>query len=327
MLDYKCRTLEPEFATAFYIPFYAGLAVTNYLWNHTGRERDWHCEMLIKWVKEQKWWKKSNGSDHIIMLGRMTWDFRRSREADSDWGSSFIHMPEMKNVIRLSVERDKWDELEIAVPYPTSFHPRSESDITEWQSFVRSRRRNYLLTFVGGARATIKNDFRGILQNQCVNEPTACLHVDCARKNCVDGTTSIMEAFLDSDFCLPPRGDAFTRRSVFDCMVAGSIPVFFWKRTAYLQYEFFPPAEPESYSVFIHRNDVRNGTDIKRVLEGYSRDEVQRMREKVIECIPRFVYVKPRQGLDNTRDAFDIAIDGVLRKYKNHMQKGKLELE
>lgn len=53
---------------------------------------------------------------------------------------------------------------------------------------------------------------------------------------------------------------------------------------------------------------------IRRVLEGYDREEVERMREKVIEFIPRFVYAKASQGLTKTRDAFDIAIDGVLSK-------------
>ncbi|KAH7846351.1 hypothetical protein Vadar_012832 [Vaccinium darrowii] len=299
MFHYKCRTLDPESATAFFVPFYVSFAVTKYLWgNHSWKERDWHSEMLIKWLQNQKWWKKSNGSDHFIMLGRMTWDFRRWRDIDTDWGTSFLNMPAMQNVIRVSVERSIWDDLKIAVPYPTIFHPRSESDTIEWQSFVRSRHRNHLFTFVGGGRAASKNDFRELLKNRCLNEPTACRH---------------------------PRGDAFTRRSVFDCMLAGSIPVFFWKRTAYLQYELFMPSEPESYSIFIHRDNVRNGMDIRRVLEGYSREEVQRMREKVIEYIPRFVYAKPSQGLEKTRDAFDIAIDGIFSKYKDHMERGKIE--
>ncbi|KAH7845558.1 hypothetical protein Vadar_003542 [Vaccinium darrowii] len=320
MLNYKCRTLEPESATAFYIPFYAGLAVG---WgNHSGREHDWYYEELFKWVQEQVGWKRSNGSDHFIMLGRITWDFRRLREADAVWGSSLLNMPEMQNVIHLSVERNVWDDLEIAVPYPTVFHPRSESDIIEWQRFVRSRQRNHLFTFL----EPIKNDFQAILEKQCLNEPTACNHVDCAQDNCVDDVTTAatMTALLDSDFCLQPMGFAFTQRSVFDCMLAGSIPVFFWRETAHLQYELFMPVEPETYSVFIDRDDVRNGTDIRRVLEGYGREEVERMREKVVEYMPRFLYAEPNQGLQETRDAFDIAIEGVLSKYKYHMERGRI---
>ncbi|KAF7129235.1 hypothetical protein RHSIM_Rhsim10G0107400 [Rhododendron simsii] len=326
MLNHKCRTLEPESATAFYIPFYAGLRLRKYLFdNHTAGERDWHPEMLVKWLQEQKWWKRSNGSDHFLMFGRITWDFRRRGDGDADWGTRFLLMPAMQNVIRVSVERSIWDDLEIAVPYPSIFHPKSESDIIEWQEFVRSRRRNHLFTFVGGGRSKIKNDFRAVLRNKCLNESSVCRHVDCSLNNCVDGKTEVMAAFLDSDFCLQPKGDGLTRRSVFDCMVAGSIPVFFWRGTAYLQYEFsIMPKEPESYSVFIDHDEVRNGTDIRRVLERYGREEIERMREKVIEYIPRFMYAKPSRGMEKTRDAFDIALDGVLRKYKDHRESGRI---
>ncbi|KAI8534947.1 hypothetical protein RHMOL_Rhmol10G0136400 [Rhododendron molle] len=326
MLNYKCRTTEPESATAFYIPFYAGLALSQYLWgNHTWRERDWHCEMLIKWVQQQKWWSRSNGSDHFIMLGRVTWDFRRWREVDGDWGSSFINMPAMQNVIRLSVEGDMWDKLEISVPYPSTFHPRSNFDIIKWQSFVGSRRRNHLFAFVGDAREPIQDDFQGILQEQCLTESMTCRHVDCGPENYIDGKTTVIAALLDSDFCLQPRGDeGFTRRLIFDCMVAGSIPVFFWRETVYFEYELFMPVEPESYSVFINSDDVRNGTDVRKVLEGYGRMEVETMRRKVVEYLPRFVYTKPSQGLEKIKDAFDIAIEGMLSKYKAHMERGRI---
>ncbi|KAH7847367.1 hypothetical protein Vadar_025281 [Vaccinium darrowii] len=315
MLDYKCRTMEPGSATAFYIPFYVGLAVGKYLWqNHTARDSDLLCERMLKWVQDQKWWKRSNGSDHFVMMGRLT-------DSDTEWGSRFIHMDGMENIVRLTVERSLWDQKEIAVPYPTVFHPRSVSDVTEWQRFVRTRTRSSLFTFVGATRGTVRNDFRGVLLSQCRNESGSCRFVDCAETRCVDGTTSILEAFLGSVFCLQPRGDGYTRRSVFDCMLAGSIPVFFWKQTAYKQHEkeWFLPGEPESYSVFIDRNEVRNGVSVRRVLERYNIEEVWRMRERVVENIPKLLYGIPSDGSRSTgfRDAFDIAVDGVLRKFKN----------
>ncbi|XP_047324542.1 xyloglucan galactosyltransferase XLT2-like [Impatiens glandulifera] len=329
MLNYKCRTMEPESATAFYIPFYVGLSVGKLLWgNYSAKERDWSSLMMMNWVQDQKWWKRSNGSDHIIMLGRLTWDFRRLINSDNDWGTSLLHMPAMRNIIRICVERNPWDHLEIAVPYPTVFHPRTAADTLSWQNFIRNRNRTSLFTFVGGARRTIQNDFRGLLLNQCLNDSGGtCHHVDCARSGCVNGTTKIMEAFLSSDFCLQPRGDGYTRRSVFDCMLSGSIPVFFWTRTAYEQYEWFMPSDPSSYSVFIDRREVRNGTSIRKVLESYSRGRIKRMREKVMENIPNFVYANPgRHGLGTAaatvRDAFDITVDGIMNKYKDHMQRG-----
>ncbi|KAF9615881.1 hypothetical protein IFM89_026807 [Coptis chinensis] len=248
ILGHKCRTQNPESAQAFYIPFYAGLAVGKFLWtNYTAQERDFHCVTMVKWVQEQKYWNRSNGWDHFMMLGRISWDFRRSK--DEDWGSSFLYIKAMKHVTRLLIERNPWDYFDVGVPYPTGFHPRTDSDVREWQDFVRSRNRTSPFSFAGGTRGTIKEDFRGFLLSHCYNESDVCRVVDCGRTRCSNGSSAILETFLDSDFCLQPRGDSFTRRSIFDCMVAGSIPVFFWRRTAYFQYEWFLPVEPESYSV------------------------------------------------------------------------------
>lgn len=318
MVNYRCRTLEPESATAFYIPFYAGLAVGKYLWlNYTAEDRDRHCRTMVEWVRDQPHWNRSDGWDHFITMGRISWDFRRSK--DTDWGSSCIFLPGMRNVTRLLIEKNPWDYFDVGVPYPTGFHPSTASDVATWQDFVRTRRRTTLYCFAGATRGFIKNDFRGVLLSQCYNdsESGSCRVVDCGGSKCANGSSAIMEAFLGSDFCLQPRGDSFTRRSIFDCMVAGSIPVFFWKRTAYYQYEWFLPGEPGSYSVFMDRNAVANGTSsIRGELEKISREEVGRMREKVIEYIPNVVYAKPGEGLVGIRDAFDVAVDGVLRRIK-----------
>lgn len=105
-------------------------------------------------------------------------------------------------------------------------------------------------------------------------------------------------------------------------MVAGSIPVFFWRRSAYFQYQWFLPDEPGSYSVYIDRDAVKNGTSVKAVLESYTKEEVSNMREKVIEYIPRMVYAKHSKGIDGVKDAFDFAMEGVFTRFKEQLQPG-----
>ncbi|XP_051142914.1 xyloglucan galactosyltransferase XLT2 [Andrographis paniculata] len=318
MLNYRCRTLESASAAAFYIPLYTGLALERPLFaqNSTAEERDRHCSLMLDWVSDQPSFKKSYGWDHFITMGRISWDFRRSK--GSDWGSSCIYKPKMRNITRLLIEKNPWDYFDVGVPYPTGFHPKSVSDVKIWQEFVGSRRRRTLFCFAGATRGFIKNDFRGILLNHCYSEPGSCRVVDCGGSKCANGSSVILDTFLHSDFCLQPRGDSFTRRSVFDCMLAGSIPVFFWHRTAYLQYEWFLPAEPGSYSVFIDREAVKNGTSsVKAVLEKISREKVKRMREKVIEHIPNIIYANSDKGLEGgIKDAFDLAVEGVLKRIK-----------
>ena len=42
LLKYKCRVMELKSATAFNIPFYAGLTVGKYLWSNSSEEEcDW----------------------------------------------------------------------------------------------------------------------------------------------------------------------------------------------------------------------------------------------------------------------------------------------
>ena len=66
-------------------------------------------------------------------------------------------------LLLLLIERNPWDYFDIGIPYPTGFHPRSHSDVTQWQDFVRARKHNTLFCFAGAPRGEIKNDFRGLL--------------------------------------------------------------------------------------------------------------------------------------------------------------------
>lgn len=40
------------------------------------------------------------------------------------------------------------------------------------------------------------------------------------------------------------------------------------------------------------------------------------MREKVIEYIPKMVYANNNNGLEGMNDAFDVAVEGFLRRVK-----------
>ncbi|KAK4355823.1 hypothetical protein RND71_024794 [Anisodus tanguticus] len=325
MLNYKCRTLDPQNATAFYIPFYAGLAIGKILWFTTAKERDQPSEHMLQWVKDQPYWNRNNGSDHFLIFGRLTWAFRRKTDDDSDWGTSFLRMPLMKHVLRLSIEKNPWDDLEVSVPYPTAFHPQFETEIKQWQDLVRSRNRSSHFCFVGAVRKKIKNDFREVLMNYCKNETGSCKVVDCSVAHCYDGAPAILEAFLDSDFCLQPKGDGFTRRSMFDCMLAGSIPVYFWEGSFKTQYEWHLPLPSEDYSVYMDHNEVRNDTSIvTKVLDKFSKEDVKRMREILIDAMPKYLYARSNQGLGSSNDAFDITIDEVLRRFKQQREQKQI---
>ncbi|KAH7431254.1 hypothetical protein KP509_08G039400 [Ceratopteris richardii] len=316
MLQHSCLTDEPEKATGFYVPYYGGLDVGRYLWSgYSAERRDRVGSRLLEWLAEQRPWKRNRGLGHFMMIGRISWDFRRSR--DEDWGSGLFHNPSMRNMTRLIIEKNPWEYMEMGVPYPTNFHPRSDTELMLWQSYIRSLHRGSLFSFAGARRSSFNNDFRGILLDQC-QQAKRCRSLDCSNRVC-DNNQRTLELFMSSIFCLQPRGDSFTRRSIFDCLLAGTIPVFFWHRSAYMQYKWHLPDEPGSYSVFISKHAIRNGTQIEDVLMAIPPEKVRRMREVVISMIPRIVYAASSLAMKHHQDAFDVSVEGVMRRFKEEL--------
>jgi len=53
---------------------------------------------------------------------------------------------------------------------------------------------------------------------------------------------------------------------------------------------------------------------IRAVLRAIPPETVERMREEVIGMIPRLLYADPSSKLESVRDAFDIAVEGIIGK-------------
>ncbi|XVF37857.1 hypothetical protein REPUB_Repub20aG0047200 [Reevesia pubescens] len=144
MKQYKCLTNDSSLASAIFVPFYAGLDVGRYLW------------------------------------GRIAWDFRRQPGNDqSDWGSRLMSLPESMSMTMLSIESSYWSN-DFALPYPTYFHPSSDSEVIRWQKRVmRSRKRRYLFSFAGAPRPSMNDSIRGEIINQCLALKKTCKFLDC----------------------------------------------------------------------------------------------------------------------------------------------------
>ncbi|CAN1231182.1 Probable xyloglucan galactosyltransferase GT11 [Linum grandiflorum] len=281
MKQYKCLTLDSNKASAVFVPYYAGLEVARYLWSSNRLMRDHYSTELIKWIRDKPEWGRMFGRDHFMVAGRISWDFRRLTEKDDDWGNKLMVLPESKNMTMLTIESSPWNENDFAIPYPTDFHPSSDAQVVEWQRRVRRMRRRTLFSFAGAPRPTAKKK---------------CQLLGCqpGSKKC-DDPSNLLKMFQSSVFCLQPAGDSYTRRSTFDSILAGCIPVFFHPGSAYVQYKI-------------------------------SKQRVVAMREQVIKLIPGIVYADPRSNLENFEDAFDITVDGVLERIeavRKDMKEGK----
>ncbi|KAK2641704.1 hypothetical protein Ddye_023467 [Dipteronia dyeriana] len=111
--------------------------------------------------------------------------------------------------------------------------------VSEWQQRMRLHEENHLFCFVSASRPTIEASICGEIIDQCLNSTRrTCKLLDCSfsNGNKCDNQVEVKKVFQDSVFCLLPPGDSFTRRSTFDSILAGCIPVFFHSGSAYAQY-------------------------------------------------------------------------------------------
>ncbi|KAL6968135.1 Xyloglucan galactosyltransferase mur3 [Sarracenia purpurea var. burkii] len=315
MKQYECLTNDSSLAAAIFVPFYAGFDIARYLWGYNTSMRDAASLDLVNWLEKRPEWRIMNGKDHFLVAGRISWDFRRLSDEDSDWGNKLLFLPAAKNMSMLVVESSPWNSNDFAIPYPTYFHPAKDSDVFNWQERMRQLDRKWLFSFAGAPRPDNPKSIRRQIIDECKNSKVCkLLECDFGESKC-HSPSSIMKMFQSSLFCLQPQGDSYTRRSAFDSILAGCIPVFFHPGSAYTQYTWHLPRNYSNYSVFIPEDEIRkSNTSIEQRLNQISPEKVKMMREEVISLIPRLIYADPRSKLETLNDAFDVAVQAVIDK-------------
>ncbi|XP_022730311.1 probable xyloglucan galactosyltransferase GT11 isoform X2 [Durio zibethinus] len=327
MKQYKCLTKDPSVASAIYVPYYAGLDVGRYLWDPDGFMRDYDAVNLVKWLASRPEWKKMWGRDHFLVAGRINWDFRRDPKNESDWGNELLNFAESRNMTMLVIESSPWNYNDFAIPYPTYFHPSRDDDVFQWQNRMRRLKRRYLFSFAGARRPNLRESIRDEVIDQCLASRRKCRFLECNKSQKCHNPVYLMKLFQSSVFCLQPPGDSYTRRSIFDSILAGCIPVFFHPGSAYVQYIWHFPKDYTKYSVLIPAGEVKSGNaNIERILQRIPREKRVAMREEIIKLIPKVIYSDPSSRLDTTEDAFDLTVKGVIDRVetvRNQMREGK----
>ncbi|GLU03732.1 hypothetical protein SLE2022_209160 [Rubroshorea leprosula] len=331
MKQYECLTNDSSIAAAIFVPFYAGFDIARYLWGYDISKRDAASLDLVDWLMKRPEWGIMGGQDHFLVAGRITWDFRRLTDGETDWGNKLLFLPAARNMSMLVVESSPWNANDYGIPYPTYFHPAKDADVFTWQDRMRKLERKWLFSFAGAPRPDNPKSIRGQIIDQCKKSKVGkLLECDFGESKC-HSPSSIMQMFQSSLFCLQPQGDSYTRRSAFDSMLAGCIPVFFHPGSAYTQYAWHLPKNYSTYSVFIPEDDIRKrNVSIEERLSQISPEQVKIMRENVINLIPRLVYADPRSKLETFKDAFDVSVQAVIdrvTRLRKNIVEGRTEYD
>ncbi|BBM98936.1 xyloglucan galactosyltransferase MUR3 [Marchantia polymorpha subsp. ruderalis] len=353
LLQYPC--IAPiESADMFYVPFYAGMDLS-YSMTHRSVKKEAHYVELLTWLREQYFFTRRGGLDHFITLGRIALDFRRPR-GDS-WGTQMLLHPEFQNMVKLTVERDggtpAFSKNEIAIPYPTYYHARSDRQVEDVVSWALQSHQRSVFVALAGIRKQRLGGIREKLMRDCESDGRCTLLI-CEGHEGVNQTdldtrypgnlpiaghnlhtscnypSAPLDTFHRSQFCLQPPGDSPTRRSFFDALVAGCIPVIFKPTAAWTQYISFLPENGESFSILIPFSKLRKDNVID-MLTRIPQTQIVAMRAKIGELLPRILYAHVARKYPSTSgangtvmenpDAFDLALVEVHNLMKRNEGK------
>ncbi|WVZ61353.1 hypothetical protein U9M48_011248 [Paspalum notatum var. saurae] len=323
-----CLVDDPAHADAVFLPYYAALDALPYVLRPSLLDQDEsarHGVALADHLSSQeRVLSRRHGHDHFLVVAGSAWDHSQPlQDRPRLWGTtSLLRLPALANFTFLTFESRTWAWQEHALPHPTSFHPASLAHLRAWLDRARRSPRPTLMLFAGGVSRPSRPNIRGSILAECANRTdAACALVDCSAGRCARDPGRYMRPMLRAKFCLQPPGDTPTRRSTFDAIIAGCVPVFFEDLAARAQYGWhLPPARYHDFSVHIPKEAVVFGAvRIADTLAAVPEEQVRRMRRRVLRLAPRVMYRRHGSAADlreAEKDAIDLALDGVLRRIR-----------
>jgi hypothetical protein len=175
------------------------------------------------------------------------------------------------------------------VPYPSAFHWHEEIATLPWAVQPDPSARPVLAFFMGSLKtaSAAANGFRRALHAQCraaeAREAGTCVWHDMAH-DCLGvlNATAKLRLFRRAKFCLAPPGDTVTRKSLFDSLTAGCVPVIF-ARASLAQYSWhLSAAQIREVAILIPAGEVLSGaTDVFATLAAVSPAQLRRMQQSI----------------------------------------------
>ena len=293
----RYRTRDPAKASAFIIPF--DLGVHSYIDHLNGFPRlasphGWMAQSLLKAASKNKeiFWKHY-GHDHFVFLSITAYQM-------VGIGVKTFFMQICQNCTTVTIEtsptktaikgrtRKHW----YAVPYPSSFHWYDGIKVLPWERLENSKR-DILSLFIGSLKTSQpnSNNLRRFLYKQCKDDADCRWYKTAHSCRGVLNATNTMMLFRRSIFCPAPTGDSITRKSVFDALVAGCIPVLFSKATINQYIWHFTEEEMKTIPIYIPMKQINEGhVNFMQVLRNISHHDIREKQKLIERLAPRLQY-------------------------------------
>ena len=183
-----------------------------------------------------------------------------------------------------------------AAPYPSSFHWHEDIKYVPWRApgpGSYALKRDITVLFIGSTRASQRGarQLRTALHAQCRKHNTCLWHETSHSCNGVVNASHTMLMFKKAVFCPAPAGDSITRKSIFDSLASGCIPVLFSKASLRLYSLHISEAQMDKISVYIPLHDVlTEDADFVHILNAISSEKILEMQKEIEMIAPTLQY-------------------------------------
>nr|XP_054748312.1 uncharacterized protein LOC129253903 [Lytechinus pictus] len=334
------RTFDPNEADAFYIPFYANLACLCRTYSRLDVSK-LHDELWKFLNNALPYFNNGNTlRPHFMALGRM------ERE---HWGSN---CPLLRDEARTSaitfigIEQEPSEKTRryfhrdgkemIIAPFPSYGHfdskdtsalvsrVRKRQQINVFPLDVRETERDVFMLLAASSRKG--HDVRSILKRRM--KATSDRYSQYASLASLkdmqavwfntpechqDIHLPIIDWMRHSVFCLQPPGYSNIRKSFFDSIMSGCIPVTFRSKRSHVIYPFERTLDYRRFTVNIPIDEVLSGkTNVTNILKGITKWKIAELQTELAEVAPKLQYsYPPIRGPDY--DAFAMIIEEMNR--------------
>ena len=322
------RVLQPNDADVFYVPYYAGMDCFCHPGNGSAVQEN--IRQLEEFLSKQE--PYSLGKPHLMTLSKierehMTANCPLLRHQKFE-RLLFIGIEEETNVRYRQYKHRDWQHL-IVAPYPSYGHLNSLHGYTSYVNNIHRHQRTIIMLLAASARRS--NHFRAAILDQFLPDDitTSSYHMYLESRNITrdfdigqiwlqtpechgDHHRHTLTWMYHSHFCLQPPGDSPTRKSYYDAIISGCIPVVFSK-TGDPRLPFDDRYPHREFTVTLDSGSVtknRKGTILEQ-LRNIPRSRVIQLQENLHKVAPLLQYDFPilEQGQHN--DAISMIISEI----------------
>lgn len=264
-------TQNPEEADFFFIPVYIYSVLLSQNFSRFN-----FPELFAELRSLGPWFDKKNGADHLLCSGLdLIW---LSQEAIKPLFQTKI----IVNAVSPSLKHD-WVHYEykrnVVLPY-VSYFPNYNPDQVDWN---KPRQNSVFL----GLSTKTKKEFRSRLIKITEKVPKSIVVDFHTRDDNVLMTilSNLPKYYMNSDFCVCPKGDSSVSKRIYDASLFGCIPVFI-ADDVYLPFSG-DILDYRKFTIHIPEKEMHR---IPEILSKYTQDDILQMRNELYKAAKMFRY-------------------------------------